>query len=266
MRLVRRTDKSTYGDLVVGARPGEVIIGLDLSLSGTGVAVFHNGVLVSVRGWTKVKSLSKSHSGTLCWYNAPEATESNRVHRLRAVYKWLVESVLRPAVEVTNGNVLLSIEGYAFSRHGAGHADAHGLCESVKLWAMDEGVPVRVYPPTQLKKAVTGHGKADKSDMKLAVYRLWRQGWITSVLTMDFTEYQSAGENIADAVALAFLLSVEMSVRIGSVDPKNLPEPIREVLLEKTRKAPAALIDKPFIHRSSVTSPEPILAEDEVTF
>lgn len=60
----------------------------------------------------------------------------------------------------------------------------------VLLACADAGVPVAVYPPTQVKLAVTGSGAADKAQMRRAV---------TAILRLDAEPRTDA----ADALALA---------------------------------------------------------------
>lgn len=255
IRMVRRSRRRVQA---------QVVIGLDLSLSGTGVAVMKDGKVIAVRGWTKVRRLQKQHSGTLCWYNASAATESNRVHRLDEVMNWMTSQVLEPALASGAGEVFIAVEGYAFSRQGAGHTDTHGLGESVKLWAFRNGIPVRVYTPSQVKKALTGSGKADKADMKVAIYKLWQSGSLPAEVPLDFTVYEDAGENLADASALAYLLTMELAARDGRSN-QPVPPRLKKYLFERTKKEEAP-VRKPFLHSGEVTAASSIYAMDELTF
>jgi len=49
-----------------------------------------------------------------------------------------------------------------------------GFRAIVEAWSCNRGIPVRVVNPTQLKKAATGYGRANKDQMSEAAARRWR--------------------------------------------------------------------------------------------
>ncbi|WP_395109815.1 hypothetical protein [Actinomadura sp. SCN-SB] len=119
------------------------VIGLDLSLTATGMALPDGSldVIVPAKGLTGVA-------------------------RLQAIRAEIFRRILPPATD------LAVIEGPAYSRAaGAGHHEAAGLWWLVVYEMTARGVHHAIVPPTTLKRYATGKGTATKADMRMALYR-----------------------------------------------------------------------------------------------
>ena len=119
-----------------GPRPTVTVIGLDLSLTSTGVA----GV-----GWTdRIRTRLRGDE------------------RLDHIAEQ-VRDYLRPAD-------LVVLEGPSFG-HGAmaGHEDLAGLRVLVRLYCHGHGIPYAVVPPSSLKLYVTGRGNSGKGEVRTAI-------------------------------------------------------------------------------------------------
>ena len=142
------------------------IIGLDLSLTGTGISVLTNlGAKTNV-----VKTSSKQP--------------------MMDRYKQILASVLATA---DVGTSLYIIEGYSFGSFmkSSSLSNLMELGGIIKYELSLKGAPFYVVPPTVLKKFITGKGNAKKEDMKLALYKKY-----------EF-EFETSDE--ADAFALSIL-------------------------------------------------------------
>lgn len=116
--------------------PRPLVIGLDLSLTSTGVAG---------EGWSdKVRTKLRGDA------------------RMRAL-KQAVASFIRAAD-------LVVMEGPSYG-HGslAGHEELAGLRSIVKLYCYEHHIPYAVMPPSCLKVYATGYGKASKDGVRAAV-------------------------------------------------------------------------------------------------
>ncbi|KAB1661666.1 crossover junction endodeoxyribonuclease RuvC [Pseudoclavibacter sp. CFCC 13796] len=144
----------------------KTVVGLDLSLTGTGLARV-------VKGGLEVKRIGSSGSA--------DATLSERSGRLH----FMAERIL----DWTGTPVLVAIESPAY-RSFSGHAhDRSGLWWSVVSALFSSGVTVAEVPPATLKKYATGKGTANKDAMIAAMVR-------------RFPDVDINDNNIADAVAL----------------------------------------------------------------
>lgn len=120
------------------------VIGLDLSLTATGVAV--EGRTQTIR--EKLEA------------NASELQRVLRLHRLSC----RIDRVCRAAE-------LVVIEGYGFN---AKHSPGHSLGELggvVKVCLLQRGIPFVIVPPNKLKQFATGKGNAPKDAVFAAAIR-----------------------------------------------------------------------------------------------
>jgi len=107
------------------------VVGLDLSLTSTGVAIT-DGALLST-------SLIR--------------TKATGVERLMGIRRLVYQFV--------NGAELVVMEGYAFNRGNQAHQIGE-LGGVVKVMLHEEGIPVVLVPPARLKMYATGKGNARK--------------------------------------------------------------------------------------------------------
>lgn len=117
------------------------VIGLDLSLTATGVA------------------------------DAEGHTQRIRCGDLRGTDRlaWICSAI---SGHVQAGADLVVIEGPAYSRAlGAGHHEAAGLWWLIAYHLDGLGVPRATVPPNVLKKYATGSGQATKADMRVELYK-----------------------------------------------------------------------------------------------
>lgn len=113
------------------------VCGLDLSLTGTGIA---------------------TRTGTL----TVKPGDLRGLSRLAYIRGYVCGAV--------DGCTLVAVEGPAYSRAlGAGHHEAAGLWWMVASDLTTAGLRVIVVPPSVLKKYATGRGNATKADMRVAL-------------------------------------------------------------------------------------------------
>lgn len=148
------------------------IIGLDLSLTATGVAIIDNGAV------------------TVTTVGSKGAADASLVERLRRLDQ--LEARIVDAIEASEGPLpdLIVIEQPAFSRTTGHHHDRSGLWWRIVGVAQDFYSDVVEVTPGGLKKYVTGKGNASKDEVLLAVAR-------------RFPSVEVANNNEADALVLA---------------------------------------------------------------
>lgn len=122
------------------------VVGVDPSLTATGIADADGGLHTIA---------SKPDDGTV----------ADRARRIATI-----TAHLRPH-RLTDAHLVV-IEGPAFSRQGqAGVHLRAGLWWRIVGLLHSAGVPVAEVSPSALKKYATGKGNADKSDMRMALYK-----------------------------------------------------------------------------------------------
>ncbi|MBA9003766.1 hypothetical protein [Thermomonospora cellulosilytica] len=135
------------------AGPGLRVIGLDLSLTSTGLAC-HCGI-------HRIKSHPR--------------LEITRFSRLRIIALGVMHHVLGSPEICTPGQRadLVVVEDLALSRSTGQHLTRAGLWHLVMNEVDNEGIPYVIVSPTSLKKYVTGRGNAGKDEVLAAAIRRW---------------------------------------------------------------------------------------------
>lgn len=144
------------------------ILGIDPGLASTGWALVE-------RNGSRLRTVD---CGTL-----RTTPRTPHVERLRALFDGVSEVLGRGPVD---GAAVESWFVHPVSRSAMGMAEARG---AILVAIAATGVSVVEYPPTEIKLAVTGSGRADKDQVRAMVARL--------------TGHDPQGDHAADAVAAA---------------------------------------------------------------
>lgn len=144
-------------------------LGVDLSLTHTGLVVLDGGKLVEKRSvLTKPKG----------------KRPIDEIERLQYITEKIVDVIENHSPEI------VAIEGIAFmASKTTALAQLAGLNYLVRRELLRRKIPFVIVAPTSLKKFITDKGNAQKDEMMLAIYRRW------GVTITD--------DNEADAYALA---------------------------------------------------------------
>lgn len=155
------------------------VVGLDLSLTSTGVAVFsaRNGA-----GWP----VDTVDHQTIRSSGKRADTLIDRHHRLT--------NLIGEIVALSATADLVVVEGPSIMSKGGSNWDRAGLWWGVVNVLHDGGIPVAVAAPTVVKKFAAGKGNADKAAVAVGIERLLRL-W----------HLDCANDNEFDAVALALM-------------------------------------------------------------
>lgn len=143
-----------------------IVVGLDVSLTATGVARVDTD-----SGHVRVRTLSSG---------------SRRGH---ARLEWIRQEIL----EELRGADFAGIEGFAFMARSANADEIYGLGHLVRHAVWLRRVPYAIVPPASLKLYVTGDGNSDKTP-------LWRE------LAKSFSHVDVGDDNQADALGIATMV------------------------------------------------------------
>ena len=148
-----------------------IIIGLDISLTGTGVVVLKDDQVVH-------EILIKSKPPE----NKNNITEIERLILIRDKMISLIKE---------NPPDLVVIENMAFMAKGTSLTQLAYLNYSIRAYLWENGIKFLLVAPPSLKKFITGHGRAEKDE----------------IMDIIFTKYHIAAtdNNIADAFVLAVI-------------------------------------------------------------
>ena len=130
------------------------VLGIDPGLTRCGVAVVEGG---------PGQTLAMRHVGVVG--TAPEAPVEQRLADLEAALAALVTDFAPDVIAIER----------VFSQHNVRTAMATAQAAAMGLLlAGQRGIPVAMHTPTEVKAAVTGSGRADKSQVNAMVVRILR--------------------------------------------------------------------------------------------
>lgn len=142
--------------------PAARVIGIDASLASTGVA--------SIR-WAPDEPTPITAEVEIIQTKGKRAdTLLDRNRRLQTITNEVTQ-------RLTMNTTLVVFEAGAFSRVGGSNWDRAGLwwrlVDLVWRWQVHGGAHIATVAPTSLKKWATDRGNADKSDVAVALARMW---------------------------------------------------------------------------------------------
>ena len=152
-----------------------LIIGIDPSLTATGIVVLRDG---------KVELAEKTK-------NSPDLGTIERVRLIRERIIDITENLINE--EEWQAPDLIAIEGFSYGSKGRSVFDIAYLGwrirEDLERLKEQDNIPWLEVPPSQIKKFATGQGNANKEIILQQVYKRWG--------------YETHDNNIADAFVLA---------------------------------------------------------------
>lgn len=171
------------------------IIGLDLSLTSTGVVALRDGAA------THCGTITSAQRGVL---RLSELSTSLRSVLFDDGFQFI------PTWAVIEGYAMGSRSGQAFNIGEWGGV--------ARLLLHDLAIPFIEVPPSTLKKFTTGNGTAQKDEMRLAVFKRWG--------------FEHKSNDVVDAYALARFGQAYLAVQNGSceVDGKPLSKADLEIM------------------------------------
>ena len=142
-----------------------IIIGIDPSLTSTGICAMRDGIVLS---------------------NEAVTSKFTGVKRLSDFKEQLIPKVCYVAdIEDISEKVVVFIEGYSFGSIGRKEFIAE-LGGTIRLMLYEQEIEFIDVPPTVLKKYITGKGNADKVAMALAVQKQYGVDFPTTDQTDAF--------------------------------------------------------------------------------
>jgi len=157
------------------------VVGIDLSLTGTGLAAITTGASGPVLDVQTIKSSGRKN-------------DTLRQRRER------IYQIASRVAQFAAGAELSVIEGPSFLSQGGSNWDRAGLWWSVVDLLMLEPIDIAVAPPTVVKKFAAGKGNADKTAVAGGLVRLWGEAC------------KASNDNEYDALTLATMGAQRLSL------------------------------------------------------
>lgn len=228
----------------------ECIIGLDLSINGTGIAILSENQVKGVYGFTTKVGLQKQFKSVFSLIKYKKNTSSTNQDKIALVFNFIDEIICR--AKLLYDKMYVAIEGYAFSAISRGLTSMAELAGCVKSTLWFHNIPYRIYDPLSVKLAATGKGHAEKSDMIIAAKDYFPDAY--DILNDINSADEAAASNIADSLLLAWLLQHELNIRCGKTRLEDAEKNVRAVMLRTTNSNPVAIISDDFIEKFNVNN------------
>lgn len=212
------------------------IVGIDPSLAGLGFAHIRNGKLVYYSGWTEIKRDQKANKKILNWYKLATNNEIEQQRRLHIITNWV--GGLLNHIALTSDRMFVAIESSSFSKNSRALSGLHELNGVIKNMLWDCRYLFRTYDPMSIKLAWAGNGHAEKKEMVATA---------NDNFNLNLDDSDGFSDNLADAVLIAGLCKIEIDLKDGTLNLKDLDEDVRRVLLRTTGGNPEALISRTFV-------------------
>lgn len=169
-----------------------IIAGIDYSLCGPCICVFEGGARFtfddcSFYYLTDTKKYAKTFLKNI--HGEMFSEWNQEMERYQSIADWAID-ILKDCTQV-------ALEGYAYSATGKVFhiAENTGV---LKYKMFQEGLPVTIVPPTEVKKYGSGKGNADKTAMHAAFLRETGVD-LRAVMTPDKKDITSPVSDIVDA-------------------------------------------------------------------
>ena len=186
-----------------------VVIGLDLSITGTGMV---GGYPISL-GLPSARHFPYNPEIS-CLVGSKPSNKKIRLFDLLDRVELIRRKVEQAVTDIreASGIPVVFLEGYAMGVRGSRVFDLGELGGIIKKYLYDNKIQFYTVAPTQLKKFILGKGVGGKSDMRMATFKRY---------SVDFTN-----DNLCDAYGLAVL----GCSFLGANPEEKLTKPQRDVL------------------------------------
>jgi Holliday junction resolvasome RuvABC endonuclease subunit len=196
------------------------IIGVDASLQHGALTLLVDGKLKDLAYYTSIVGSAKmSKRGELLKIKEGKPPDKQRSQMARLA--WLHEFYTRAFDRMKPTHIIL--EDYAVGMARGAHyiGEIGGV---LRLMMFNLGVSFRLHDPTSLKMYACLDGSAEKHEMEAAVLKRWGKdfGRYNGPVAKNGTQNRTTSEDLTDAFALAQLGWLEVQLRDGRVQPRDL--------------------------------------------
>jgi hypothetical protein len=219
------------------------IVGIDYSMNSPGVVkLYLDDVLevieVNYLGFSSVKKVADVNPN-ITFYHAKNSFKNNFekcIWMRDNIFSYFMDDLILPD--------FIAIEGYAFNAQGIVFDIAEStMCTKLKIY--ESNIPLRIYDPNSIKKFATSHGNSGKVEMVEAFDKY-------TGMKPDYSklpELNPPKEDLVDAFWTAKLLQIELKLRHGLIDLKDLPLYQIEIFNRVTKKNKENLLVQPFVQK-----------------
>lgn len=226
-----------------------IICGIDASTNSTGV--------VKLTLDDDLNVIEKDYLGFV--QTEKYKTEKIRFHHKENAFKNLPEKwnfMTSNIISFISAADYIAQESYSYASKGAAIFEIAEMAGILKQKIWDFGIKHRLYEPTTIKMFATDNGHANKIEMYLAYLKLENVFDLSKFPIPVKKEGSSPTSDIVDAHWIVALLLLELKIRKGLIQVKDLPtKKMKSIFLKpkkiKKKKELVSLLESPFIQKDS---------------
>lgn len=221
------------------------ILGVDISMNHGAFVLLRNGSLLDFRFVTDKSVLAKKHKRHAMYLAAAKIKDMVERDFLRLAFWYSYSNQIFKELP----SEYLGIEGYAYRASQNAH-QIGGVASVFRVKAWIRGLKIRVHGPETVKMFSADDGNAAKSEVRYAMHEKYSE-------TESFDEYTHGSgsaefqipEDLCDAYALAQLLWLEIRLRNGAVELKDLSPKTIQIFNRTTKRWPVNILGRDWIQR-----------------
>lgn len=212
-----------------------IIAGIDPSINGTGLCKLYldDDLEIDDMDYKGFSTVKKHASDNIIHFRKKDFCDNIEQ------YIFTVDHILDFCDDVD----YVCIEDYAYAATGQTF-NIGEFVGYVKIMMFEHGKKIRMLEPTVMKKFATLYGNADKTRMEDEYMK-------NDVLNIqkNLPEYKSPKIDIVDAYFLAKFLQLEMKLRYGLLEVKDLPLKHIEIFNKVTKSNPVNILARDFLEK-----------------
>jgi len=215
----------------------------ELNIAGIDPSINSTGVYKLVLNSDTLEVIGKSY---LAFTTVKKRESQNIIHyKHDYFFNYIDKNVFmyEKIMKFLNNTEYVYIEDYAYNATGQVFHIGE-FVGGLKLQLFFEGIKIGVIEPTVVKKFATGIGNSDKISM-CDEYDKNRTDDKTDFSFLP--QYKGPKEDLVDAYYIAKFLQLELKVRRGLVDLKDLEEKDRNIFLRVTKSNPVNILARDWI-------------------
>lgn len=221
------------------------VLGVDLSMNHGAFVLLRNGSLLDYRFVTDKSVLAKKAKKYGEYLAAAKIKDMIERDFLRLAFWYVYSNQIFKELP----SEFLGVEGFAYRASQNAH-QIGGVASVFRVKAWIRRLKIRVHGPETVKMFAADDGNAAKSEVRYAMHEKYPE-------TEKFDEYAHGSgssefqipEDLCDAYAVAQLLWLEVQLRNGWIELKDLSPKIVQIFNRVTKRWPTNILGRDWIQR-----------------
>lgn len=226
---------------------GIKVLGCDISLNHSAFVLLEDGELADFWYFTNIvgsANRSKVHGTRLPNFKSKDK-QIKAMDRLNWIKEYIKTLLSNTRIDY------VGIEDYAVSEAQGAHylGEIGGIA---RLIFFERGIPMRLHDPISVKMFTTHNGRAQKDQMEIAVAERWGvhfSDYNAPINSRAQKRNRQTSEDLADAFAVAQLVWIEVQLRSGVAELKDMHEKEVQVFNRVTKSYPVNLLARDWIRK-----------------